>query len=58
MDIQSLADKIIQQLNAETLEGRLLVFLSDPKKVDSPAGRRVLELLDIASQRQAAANTR
>lgn len=58
MDIQALADKIIQQLSAETLEGRLLAFLSDPANLDTPAGRRVLELLDIARQRQAAANTR
>lgn len=57
MDIQSLADKIIQRLNADTLEHRVMVFLSDPANLDTPNGRRVLELLELARQRQAA-NTR
>lgn len=56
MNAADLSERVINRLfaQAESIEARLLTFLSDPANLDTPHGRRILELLALARERMEA----
>jgi hypothetical protein len=56
MNADTIARRVLARLAGKeaALVDRLAAFLSDPANHQTPHGRRVLELLEIARQRKAA----